>query len=356
MNRLLVHILVVLAFSAAASAQQEERRHIPISMADILKFQADGEASGAGADINERLRIMAGLSRFSQDYLLGPGDGIEISVFGIDELEKRTLTLDSDGAVSLPFLSDVRLLGLTAREAEVKIATLYEASVMKNPQVSVRVTEYRSQFINVLGAVYKPGTYQLTRRIFLVDALAMAGGLLAEKAETKVYITRAAPFDPARTGTVEESGEADRIEVDLVRLLEQGDISLNVPIYAGDVVSVPEREDRYFYVLGDVNRGGAFEMRKGERITLSQALASAGGLAATAKKSGAAVIRQQEDGSALQIPVDVGKVLKGKQEDIEITSNDVVFVPGSTAKVIGKSFVNSIGNVVTTLMYIGVRY
>lgn len=353
MKRLLACILILAAACPGLEAQQEDRKHIPISMADILRYQADSVSAGSSMDINERLRAMAGAARFSQDYLLGPGDVIEVSVFGIAELEGKELTLDSGGNVSLPFLKDVRLIGLTPRESEIKIATLYEASVMKNPQVSVSVKEYRSQFVNVLGAVENPGIYQLTRRIFLVDALAMAGGLVAGKAASKVYVQRAGLSDGAAQSA--DSQGPGRIEVDLDLLLHQGKLSQNIPIYAGDSITVPERVERYYYVLGDVNRGGAFELRPGERITLSQALASAGGLMSTAKSDKSSVMRQKEDGSTLQIPVDVKKVLKGESEDMELAGNDVVFVPGSTTKTIGKTVLNSFGSIVYALIVGGMR-
>jgi polysaccharide biosynthesis/export protein len=145
------------------------------------------------------------------------------------------------------------------------------------------------------------------------------------------------------------------MEIDLVQLLEKGNTSLNIPIYAGDVVSVPERIERFFYVLGDVIRGGAFEIKKGEKITLSKALASAGGLMPTAKAGKTAIMRQNPDGNAQQIPINVSKLLRGQDNDIELLQNDVVFVPGSTTKTIGRGVLNSIGGVLSSLVYIGVR-
>ncbi len=340
-------LAALLLFPAGALAQQE-RKHVPITFEDILRQQAAaGATRQGGIDLNERLRSLSAVARYTQDYLLGPGDSIEVTVFGIPELSKKDLTLDSFGRVSLPFIKEVTLLGLTPREAEVKIATLFEASVMNNPQVSVGVKEYRSQFINVLGAVFRPGTYQLTRRTFLVDALALAGGLLSEKADMKAFVHRA---------SAEEEGRAGTLEIDLAELLEKGDVSLNVPIYAGDVVSVPERVERFYYVLGDVNRSGAFEMKKGERITLSKALASAGGLMPTAKGDKTVVMRQDPDGtSTRQIEVDVRQVLKGKAVDMELAQNDVVFIPGSTTKTVSRGILNSIGGVLAALVYVGVR-
>jgi len=350
MKSLFLRGLMAFLIALPLLGQESGRKHIPITIDDILRQQAAGSPEKSEVDLNERLRAMSGAARFSQDYLLGPGDVIEVTVYGIEDLKGKQLTLDSEGRISLPFIDTVQLMGLTSRESEVKIGALYEASVMRNPQVAVGVREYRSQFINVLGAVLKPGTYQLTRRAFLVDALAMAGGLLAEKAESKAFVHRAAPSAADAAGASPE-----KLEIDLVQLLEKGDIGLNVPIYAGDVVSVPERVERYYYVLGDVNRGGAFEMKKGENVTLSQALASAGGLLATAKTTKAAIMRQLPDGTSQQIPVNVKKVLKGESEDMLLTQNDVVFVPGSTTKTIGKGIMNSIGNVLAAFIYVGVQ-
>lgn len=343
-----IAVLLLLLIPAVILAQEPDRRRIPIAIDDILRQQVAGSPTDSRIDLNERLRAMSAAARFSQDYLLGPGDIIEVTVFGVEDLKKKELVLNGEGKISLPFIQEVGLMGLTPREAEVKIGTLFEATVMKNPQVGVSVKDYRSQFINVLGAVVKPGTYQLVRRAFLVDALAMAGGLLAEKAEPKALVHRATSGSGAGT-----AGET--LEIDLRLLLEQGKADLNVPVYAGDVVTVPERTERFFYVLGDVNRGGAFEIKQGEAITFTKALASAGGLMATAKGSKTLILRQDASGVAKQIPVDAPRVLKGKSPDFVLSPDDVVFVPGSTTKTLGQGILNSIGNILAAFVYIGVR-
>jgi polysaccharide biosynthesis/export protein len=342
-------ILCLLLLPAILAAQ--DRKHIPITMDDVLKQQTAAVPTKPAIDLNERLRAMSGAARFSQDYLLGPSDVVELTVFGIEDLKKKELTLDSEGRIALPFINSVQLIGLTPREAEVKISALYEASVLKNPQVSVSVKEYRSQFVNVLGAVFKPGTYQLTRRAFLVDALAMAGGLLPEKAESKAFVHRETPKYTSGEAPSGE-GQKENLEIDLVQLLEKGDVRLNVPIYAGDVVSVPERVERYFYVLGDVSKGGAFEIKKGEQITVSKALASAGGLLPTAKKSKTSIMRKKPDGTTAQISLNVSKLLKGQAPDTVLEQNDVLFVPGSATKALGRGLVSSLGGVLAALVYV----
>jgi polysaccharide export outer membrane protein len=351
LNAVLAH-QAVQAQEARPPADGVDRKHIPISVEEILRLNEGSVPNQGAPDLNERLRSMVAAARYSQEYVLGPGDIVEVTVFGIDELRQKTLALDAQGRIYLPFINDVQLLGLTPRESEVKISTLFEASVLKNPQVSLSVKEYRSQFINVLGAVVRPGSYQLMRRVFLIDGLAMAGGLLAEKAGYKAFVHRAAGI--ATTGGTPT--EAQTIEIDLVRLLEKGDIGLNVPLEAGDVVTVTEREERYYYVLGDVHRGGAFEIKRGETVTLSKALASAGGFLSTAKTGKTVIMRQsQGDSAAAPIPVNVPRILKGQDPDPVLSQNDVVFVPGSTTKSVGRGMLSGISGVLAALVYAGVR-
>jgi len=183
----------------------------------------------------------------------------------------------------------------------------------------------------------------------------MAGGLMSDKAETRALIHRSGSGS-SPTQSVAGVTAKETLEIDLVQLLERGDVSLNVPVYAGDVISVPERVQRFYYVLGDVIRGGAFEIRKGESITLTKAIASAGGLLQTAKAGKSAVIRQTGSGSTEQIPINVSKLLKGQLEDMVLSENDVVFVPGSTTKTVGRGVMNSIGGILASLVYVGARY
>src|SRR5262249_804078 len=85
----------------------QDRRHIPFSIEDVMRGQTAGVKDKNSVDLNERLRSMTAIARFSQDYLLGPGDIILITVYGIEDLKQKELTLDSGGWVTLPFIRDV---------------------------------------------------------------------------------------------------------------------------------------------------------------------------------------------------------------------------------------------------------
>jgi len=153
--------------------------------------QASGLAGGqpASQKVNARLQSLSGAARHAPDYTLGPGDVVLVTVIGVPTLDKKEFALDSDGKISLPYVGEVRLLGKSARDAEAQIAALFEVSLVVDPEVSVSIKTYKSQYCYVFGAVVKPGATQMTGATYLLDALTMAGGL-QEKAGTRIQIHR----------------------------------------------------------------------------------------------------------------------------------------------------------------------
>ena len=115
------------------------------------------------------------LSGMNADYQIGPNDLIDVDVYGVPEL-KRTVRVNSSGAVSLPLVDRVSLLGLTGQQAEEKIAAAYSEKYLQNPQVSVFIKEFTTRRITIEGAVVKPGIYPVTGQLTLLRALALAGG------------------------------------------------------------------------------------------------------------------------------------------------------------------------------------
>jgi len=313
----------------------------------------------AGRPVGSSL-LQASFTNSGQDYLLGAGDIIEVSVIGIPGLEPKDYTLDGQGRISLPYLNQVRLLGLTAREAQVKIAAQYEVSLLEDPQVSVRIKEFKSQYYYVLGAVNKSGRFQLTRQTSLLDALTLAGGL-TDKADVRILIyhdaasqpSRAIPADPANPAQ-ETSGAAQ--EINLADLLTLTDPRRNYVVQSGDIINVPERKQGLYFVLGDIQKPGAFPIAANEKPMLSMALAHAGGPLGTAASNKTMIIRPRP-GSDLpeQIKVDAIAVLKGEVRDIELQENDIVLVPGSASKTLGKTFLQGLNSFLASAMIIAIR-
>lgn len=278
---------------------------------------------------NEQLEWIRLKATALTDYILGPGDTIHIEVLNVAEFNKDS-QINQDGTISLPFLDSVRVEGLTAYELQKKLEALLGEGLLKNPSVSVTIKEYRSNPVYVLGEVNRPGTYQLTHFMRLVDMLTMAGGFTAGAGET-CSITR--------TGA---NGQSTRLEIDLRQLLEQGEMALNIPIESGDMIMVAKKIERVFYILGDVGKPGAYPFPPRKGINLSEALSTAGGFNKTANLNKSYLVRMQPDGSRMMVEVDLKKILSGQQPDQPLKEYDLVYVPNSKSKTVGYSFLNSI--------------
>jgi polysaccharide biosynthesis/export protein len=276
----------------------------------------------------------------SHDYRLGPGDLLEVSVFGVSDFS-QAVRVSSSGTIALPFLGRIQVEGMTGQELEQRLTEMItEQKLIRDPQVSVFIKEYRSQPIYVLGAVNQPGQYMATHPLRLLDALTMAGGLDTRRSADYLILQRKAP---ARSTTGEgqqpsaNAHENDTTRIDLDKLLEKGDMSLNVTIQGGDVIQVPERKIEVYYVVGEVTRAGVFEFPKDRAagVLATQALAAAGGPMKTAKMGDGVLVRYVAGGQPRREKIDFGAVLKGKKPDISLQPNDIVFLPGSNMKTLG---------------------
>ncbi len=296
---------------------------------------------------NEKIQQLTLTREPDSDYRLGRGDVIEVKVFGEDQFNQVT-RLTASGEITMPFIGNVKLGGLNQFEAEARLKELLAASLLKNPQVIVFVREYHSQPVSILGAVNSPGQYLMSYQLHLVDALSMAGGLSAARAGESVIVQRSGGADPA--------AKTELIRVDLKELLEAGNLALNIPLQGGDIVQVPERVRQVFYVIGEVNRPGLFELPANQNLFLTQALAQAGGPMKTAKTKKGMLIRFDEKGGRQELAVNLADIMKGRAPDMTVSANDVIFVPGSSFKNIGYGLLGVIpGTVSSTVTYGTVR-
>jgi polysaccharide biosynthesis/export protein len=335
---ILFALLASIAGMALADQQEAAKSTPPLS------------ALQAAREITPQKEQIAGIS---QEYVLGIGDVIEVTVIGVPELVRQEFTLDGQGRISMPYINQVRLYGSTAHDAQIKIAALFEASFLENPQVSVRIKEYKSQYYYVLGAVNKPGRYPMAQPIYLLDALTTAGGL-TDSADVQVRIRPGSPdILPQEAGSSSVSGQQ---EINLAELFYNGDPRRNVLIHTGDTITVPPRKAALYYVMGEVQKQGSYPMGTTDKITISRALANAGGPLKTAS-AGKSLIIRQVTGSEIptKIQVDATAILQGKIRDVELQENDIVWIPGSTTKTLGKGFLGGLNGIFGTLLLIGVR-
>jgi len=254
--------------------------------------------------------------KFTQEYRVGPKDLLEISVFGADELS-RTVRVSEDGKVTLPLLGEVLVDGLTKSEVEKKLGQLLGEKYVQNPQVTVFIREYQSKRVSVLGAVEKPGPYQLLGRQTLMQIVSEAGGLTRD-AGNEIVIIRQLP-----------DGSSTSLRISIDDLFLKGDAKLNVPMEAGDIVNIPVDKFVVVYVFGQVKNPGALQVKKSNIPTLLQAIAQAGGFTDRASKGGVIIKRKDEAGKEKEIKVNVRSILKNKIKDVQLLENDTIYVPES---------------------------
>ncbi len=149
-----------------------------------------------------------------EPYRLGPGDQVRIVVFRHPDLSGE-FELDGRGAFSMPLIGEVRANGLTARELEEKIASMYADGYLVNPVVSVEVLTYRPFYI--LGEVNRPGQYEYESGMTVLNAVAKAGGFTYRAKQDGIMVQRGGANAPPVV------------------------VSGNTRIQPGDIITVPER-------------------------------------------------------------------------------------------------------------------
>lgn len=244
---------------------------------------------------------------------LGPGDLIEINVYGVPELTTKT-RITNNGDVYLPLIDYVHVADLNLNEAQSVIEKrLADGGFVRNPHVTVFVNESASQAATVLGEVVRPGIYPVLGDRRLYDLISAAGGF-TDKAGRVVTITRRNKPD-AQTTVHLPSNLADQTEG-------------NVAVSPGDTIVIARAG--IVYVVGDVNHPSGF-MIEDNNLTVLKALALAGGATKTASLNNAKLLRQG-NGGVQEIPIQLKKILQAKSPDAQLLKGDILFIPGSAAK------------------------
>lgn len=249
-----------------------------------------------------------------QSTLINAGDLLEVAVFESPDLCTKARVGES-GEVLLPLLGKVRLQGLTVADAAAWIRSqLIKQRFVKDPKVTVSVTEYAVGGVSVMGEVKRPGVYTAMGSHRLNDYLSLAEGL-TQQAGTRVSVShRPAP---------------DQIAVVQISSTGRSTPQSNPLIDPGDTIVVSRAGE--VYVVGDVVRPGKYLMDHDEQLTIVQALALAQGANRTALLKRAVIIRKTDTGRT-EIPVNVGKVLTMQSTDLTLIDNDILFVPVSRTK------------------------
>ena len=244
---------------------------------------------------------------------LGPGDLVDLTVFDVPELVLK-VRIDSSGGVSLPLIGDLKLAGMTVRDTQKLIAReLVARQMVRAPQVSLFIEEFATQGITVYGEVNTPGVYPLMGPHRLYDAISLAGGLTMKA---------------GRTVTILHVGQRDHPEV--ITLSNEDSIGrADVRVYPGDTIIVSKAG--MVYVLGEVNKPGAFVMENNTSMSLLKATALAGGTTKVASLKHALILKASPQGP-VETEVSLDKISHGKASDLQLHAEDILFVPLSNVK------------------------
>lgn len=234
-----------------------------------------------------------------KDYVLGPTDIIKVTVYEQPDLT-LTAQITASGQIVMPLIGAITVQGLTAIQAEAKIAdALRKGGYVKSPQVTVTVQEFRSQQVAVLGYVKKSDKYSIDATSTIIDILARAGGVTEEAGDVITIVKNL-------------KGKKSIHKVNLSSFYT-GDLSQNIEITAGDLILIPKMET--YYIYGEVGKPGAYRLER--NMTLVQALSVGGGLTDRGTQKGILIKRQKGNGEIEELQADLND---------RLAPNDVIYV------------------------------
>jgi polysaccharide export outer membrane protein len=357
-KRVVVGLLAVLA--AACSP--------PVRTQSVTTSQTTGVADPTHGGVSDE-QNQAHIQRLAAErakggdkggYRIGPDDLLEVRIPDLidtptEAIVSRTtgglvpsmapsptfaqgLRVSASGDVTIPHLGEVRADGLTPTELEQDVGRrLVERGILRSPQVTVTVVEYRSRTVAVVGAVERPGVFPVTRPGATVsDLIWAAGGPTKDSGRVVQLVPVAGP--PGAMGT------PVRLDLDTLLNASAGN-EYAIPVRAGDVISLGPAGN--IQVQGWVDKPGSYPVSRGMR--LSGAVAAAGGPLFPADKKHTEVLRVLGTGEPQHFVVDLDAVAQGHASDVVMLDGDVVRMPASTALLVPWS----IWNIAATMIRIG---
>lgn len=294
-----------------------------------------------------------------QAYVLGAGDEIQLTMFGQPELFTSNYRVLVDGTVSLPLIGRVPVTGRSLGQAEREISLRY-TRLYRRPYVTMVLVKARTVTLAVTGEVSRPGTYPVEspNQIPTVTQLIQLAGGTSQSADLSQIQVRRPQLN----------GRDQYITVDLMKLLQQGDLSQNLELRDKDTVIIPATAEVDFTnsllvsnasfsadrsepinvaIIGQVYRPGPHTIRPGsadvqdagtlgnsraassELPTVTQAIQTAGGIKPEADIRKVQILRRPHNGTQQEIDVDLWKLLKegDLSQDIALQAGDTIVVP-----------------------------
>ena len=266
-------------------------------------------------------------------YRIGPADVLDVRIHNRPQLSREAVRVEGNGMIRMPLIdTEIQAACLTEGELAKEIATRY-AKYYRNLQVDVFIKEYHSRQVAIIGAVNDQSRFELQRRVRLLELLTYAKGPSTKAGQT-INIVHSTAASPCKQPDDASDAAMLLTSYKLSDVL-RGDPAANPYLDAGDIITVPEADQ--VYVVGNVFMPLTIPLR--EPVTLTRAIAMAGGLKQDTKKDKIRVLRQEPGATTRkEITVDLAAIEKKRSEDLALMPNDIVDVPTSA----GKSFLRSL--------------
>lgn len=311
-------LVSLLLAGCAAGGTLAERGTVSAAERTHRQSATLGAAVQSGAEVpvtdsDEKLSPEA-----ADSFAIREGDVIQILVYNNPDLSMK-LKVPPGGTITYPLIGKVTISGKQPAEIELQIKEALEKEFFKSVNVTVLVEEYALRRIYVLGAVGKPGSYEIEvgQKLTFVQAISLAGGFLEGAAKESVKLLRFA--DQTRRVVTLSFSEIE----------EKGKVGKDIFLKPEDTIIVPAL--RKIYILGSVNKPGAYSVPAEEWLTISKAVALAGGLTGIAAPAKIILIRTSQKGKRTAVRINVCAVLQGSTEvpDPDVEPGDIIFVPES---------------------------
>lgn len=249
--------------------------------------------------------LVMSLTSLAQDYIVGEGDVLKITVYDHNDLT-TIARVTGEGEILFPLIGQVKVGGLTVSKIVEKISKLLADGYVVEPQVSIFIEEFRSKKVVLMGQIDKPGLYVLNAQTTFLEILSKAGGLTKDAGDKAIIKRKSDNAD----------GNEHKIIIDLKKLIEKGDLSLDMQIIDGDSIYITKAG--IFFASGEVKKPDAYKYEEG--LTVVKAITMAGGFTDKASTGRVKIIRKV-DGQE--------KVIERVKMDEFILPDDVIVVPES---------------------------
>jgi len=317
---------------------------IVAALAISASSRADGQTPNASVTPSQAVRSSApGDDR----YRIGPGDIVDVTVFGKPQFSRQGVKIDARGMMRMPLVKqEIMAACRTEDELAADITNLLKEYI-REPEVIVQIKEYLAEPVAVIGSVRTPSRFQLQRRARLLEMLTLVNGPADNAGRTIQVVHQGSPVNCSSNAETESMAD----QVDYFQLSEtlRGEEKANPYVRAGDVISIAKADE--IYVIGNVVRPAAIALN--QPLTVTRAIAMAGGTMPDSKKNEIHIIRQTAGSTQKQeLIVSLEAINRHQSEDVVMMPNDIVEVPTSA----GKRFLRSLlGAVVPSVAQLPVR-